>query len=117
MAEKVRRNTLLGVKLTPDEREAVEAQAQASGLSLSDFARRRLLPEDEAPPVAVLEPEPAAAPRTWAQEWAEIAKMDPAEAVARFRVLANGRGIPAGFPSWPTAQKVEWLERNWPLCQ
>ena len=55
MAEKVVRSTLLGVKLSPDERSAVEDQAQAAGMTLSDFARHRLLPQDSAP-VAAVEP-------------------------------------------------------------
>lgn len=115
VAEKVIRNTLLGVKLSPCERSSVEEQAKEAGMSLSDFARHRLLPQQNPAPVVVMEPEVAAAPRTWAEEWSYISMMEQAEAAARFRSLQAGRPLPSGFSRWPVAEKVSWLERNWPL--
>ncbi len=61
-------------------------------------------------PCCVLPPK-----RTWADEWDAMAKMDPGEAADRFRELQAGRKLPAGFKDWPKAQRITWLDRNWPL--
>jgi hypothetical protein len=124
MSEKVTKTAFVGVKMLPDEREALEKQAQSQGLSLSKLIRTRLLGEPGAAEAEVRrphveQPEPAAetppASRTWEQEWRDMAQMEPVEALARFRELAAGRTPPAGFSRWPIAQRCAWLERNWPL--
>lgn len=42
-AEGAARDQVLGLRLTPDERAAIEAQAARAGLTVSDYARRVIL--------------------------------------------------------------------------
>ena len=53
--------------------------------------------------------------RSWAQEWEWLAAMISEERRDRFAKLAAGRTLPAGFRDWDKAQKIEWLDREWPL--
>ena len=52
-----RRTALLGVKLTPEEKEAVTRRADAYKYSLSDFARMVLLSPEKTPAPPTIDPE------------------------------------------------------------
>jgi hypothetical protein len=53
--------------------------------------------------------------RTWSDEWREMEKLTPPEAILRFNELRAGRALPEGFRGWPKGERVMWLDREWPL--
>ena len=53
--------------------------------------------------------------RSWLIEWERMQLLDPAAAMERFNQLRAGRELPDGFRQWPKAEKIAWLDREWPL--
>lgn len=53
--------------------------------------------------------------RSWAQEWAMLAELDPKEAASRLHVLLNGTRLPEGFMQFTHSERIDWLERMVPL--
>lgn len=52
---------------------------------------------------------------SWATVFAEMQLMDAPTRTARFKELKGDRELPAEFGSMNPAQRVEWLDREWPL--
>lgn len=62
-----------------------------------------------------IRPEVIAAKHSWVTEWDAMEQMEPSEASARFAELKAGRALPIGFKGWGKAERVKWLDREWPL--
>lgn len=122
------RNAIIGVRFSPEERGSVEEAAKLLGVTTSEYIRRVALaaaPAPKAPaPVqsTIMDVQPVeehAVPvevRTWRAEFEQMKVMLPPDAKQHMATLINGRAYPPPeFASLDGRQRVEWLDRYWPL--
>jgi hypothetical protein len=107
----------IGIQVSPEEYEQLEARAKLQGAkNLSRWARGVLLSE--------LQPKKrqdrdrdgfAAGCRTWAEAWASLSELHAKQAGDGLRDLLRGKPLPVGFMQWTQDERIDWLERNCPL--
>ena len=99
-------------------RDHTSASNWVKKVALESLFRRRLRKPPK-PKTPVVDPSAPAfncpPPRSWADEWADMAKMAIPDMRVHFDTLRKGRPLPEGFKTWKASEKIAWLDKEWPL--
>lgn len=115
------RNSIVGVRFSPEEREAVERAAQLLNVNVSEYVRKVALAAAPKPKAAIAVVKPIDAQglldcsRSWREEFNAMRELSKEDAAARLAELLAGRRWPADFSAKTFEQRVEWLDENWTL--